>query len=68
MQELHVGLVAGQQNQGWVEAHSFPIDLYTRRLLVLADGRAVASDAPDTGVDFVWKMLDENCTGKDMHE
>ena len=68
MQELHVGLVAGQQNQGWVEAHSSPIDLYTRRPLVLTEGRAVASDAPGTGVDFVWKMLDENCTGKDMHE
>ena len=67
MQELHVGLVASQQNRGWVEAHSFPIDRYTRRPLVLANGRAVASDAPGTGVEFVWEMLDENCTGKELH-
>ena len=68
MQELHVGLVAGQPNPGWVEAHSFPIDRYTTRPLVLVDGRAVASDMPGTGVEFVWEMLDESCNDKEMHE
>lgn len=57
MQELHVSLVAAQPNPGWVEVHSFPIDRYTRRPLVLRDGLAVASDAPGTGVEFAWELL-----------
>ena len=58
MQELHVALVSSQQHGGWLEIHSFPIDEYTRRPLVLEDHRAVASDAPGTGVDFDWAMLE----------
>lgn len=57
MQELHVGLVAGFSSDGWVEAHSFDIDLYTSRPLTLHQGRAVASDEPGTGVAFDWAKL-----------
>jgi len=58
MQELHVGLVSAQSNAGWVEAHSFPIDRYTHRPLVLEDGLAVASPVPGTGVEFDWDRLE----------
>lgn len=57
MQELHVSLVAGQENGGWVEAHSFDIDAYTRRPLVLEEGRAVAPDEPGIGVEFDWDRI-----------
>lgn len=57
MQELHVNLLSAQTNAGWLEVHSFPIDTYTTRPLVVEDGRAVASDAPGTGVIFDWERL-----------
>ncbi|MDR2390980.1 MAG: mandelate racemase/muconate lactonizing enzyme family protein [Planctomycetota bacterium] len=58
MQELHVSLVAGVVNSGWVEAHSFPIDRYTARPLVIKDGFAEAPDAPGVGVEFRYDALD----------
>lgn len=57
MQELHVSLVAGFPSDGWVEAHSFDIDQYTTRPLVLDNGRAVAPDTSGTGVVFDWTKL-----------
>jgi len=57
MQELHVSLVAAQPNAGWLEAHSFDIDTYTDRPLVLENGKAVAPDTPGTGVNFDWPRL-----------
>ena len=62
MQELHVGLMAGQTNAGWLEVHSFPIDEYTMRPLVIENSLAVASDEPGTGVTFNWPKLKANNT------
>ncbi len=57
MQELHVSLLAGQEHAGWLEVHSFPIDQYTTRPLVVDTCQAVAPDVPGTGVTFDWEKL-----------
>lgn len=57
MQELHVSLMSAMPNASYLEVHSFPIDKYTTRPLVVENGRAIAPDTPGTGVEFRWDLL-----------
>ncbi|MFJ7308983.1 mandelate racemase/muconate lactonizing enzyme family protein [Peribacillus frigoritolerans] len=58
MQELHVSLMSAMTHASYLEVHSFPIDQYTTRPLVIENGRAVAPDIPGTGVEFRWDLLE----------
>ena len=58
MQELHVSLVSSQTKTGWIEIHSFPIDQYTLRPLILNKGRAIAPNTSGIGVEFNWEKLE----------
>ena len=60
MQELHVSLMAAMPHSGYLEVHSFPIDRYTVRPLVIdGQGFAVAPDEPGNGVAFRVELLSQ---------
>ncbi|WP_340260270.1 mandelate racemase/muconate lactonizing enzyme family protein [Roseobacter sp. HKCCA0882] len=59
MQELHVSLLCGRENAGWLEVHAFPIDTYTHQPLKLnQEHMAVAPQLPGIGVTFDWDKLE----------
>ncbi len=59
MQELHVSLLSGVTNSGWLEIHSFPIDRYTKQPLQVVEGKIYPPMTSGIGVDFNFDMLDQ---------
>ncbi len=57
MQELHVNVLAGLENRGYLEFHSFPIYKYTIDPIQVKDGYVEPSKDPGVGVNFDWDIL-----------
>lgn len=60
MQELHVSLLSGIPNAGWLEVHSFPIEHYTDRPLVIENCQAIAPNTAGIGINFNWEKLEKD--------
>lgn len=58
MQELHVNILAGLENAGYMEFHSFPIWQYVCNPFVVKDGYVEPSHQVGVGVEFNWEKLD----------
>lgn len=59
MQELHVSLLSAIPNDAYLEVHSFPIDQYTKRPVVVKEGLVYAPETPGTGVEFDFDKLNQ---------
>lgn len=57
MQELHVNVLGGLSNSGFLEFHSFPIYEYTVEPLKIVDGYVTPSKKAGVGVEFDWHKL-----------
>ena len=55
--DVTVHLLAACPNRSYLEAHGFGLDRYIARPISLADGCAVAGDAPGHGIEFDWQGL-----------
>ncbi len=60
MHELHVSLLAGVPNPGYLEVHSFPIDQYALQPFRFSNGLAQPPEGIGHGVEFDWDQLQEN--------
>ena len=59
MHELHVSLLAGVPNPGYLEVHSFPIDQYALQPFQFSNGLAQPPEGIGHGVEFDWDKLQE---------
>ena len=59
MHELHVSLLAGVPNPGYLEVHSFPIDQYALQPFRFSNGLAKPPEGIGHGVEFDWDKLQE---------
>ena len=59
MHELHVSLLAGAPNPGYLEVHSFPIDQYALQPFRFSNGLAKPPAGIGHGVEFDWDKLQE---------
>ncbi len=58
MQELHVNVLGGIDNAGFLEYHSFPICDYTIEPLKIVDGYIEPALTHGVGVEFDWEKLE----------
>jgi L-alanine-DL-glutamate epimerase-like enolase superfamily enzyme len=57
MHELHVSLLAGVPNPGYLEVHSFPINQYALQPFRFSNGLARPPEVIGHGVEFDWNKL-----------
>ena len=63
LMELHVSLTAAVPNAAWVE-YIPQLDDITRSRLAIADGHAVAPDAPGLGIDWDFDAIDARAVAR----